>query len=225
MEHPLITYWRSTFRPYQKPGDQGLSFFLPLFPDPLMSPRFANGTWRAGVNFEPSVSHLNFIGRADESELRRQSFQHKQRFQLALRKVGKTQVKGFEVEKVPLYKAVLREDFWSLLERSFPNDIRFMRQLLPFLPVTNAVYTTAFLRDGGQTVGLMNVGVSARVALAMNAAVLPEVRGRGVCRALVDVAAQVARDHNAKQAVFWTQHEFLLRFADSADEYNIFVRA
>lgn len=209
MRHPLVTYWKSTFAQYNYAEG---AFFLPNFPDPIMSPIFTE----AGPH-QNRILSKNIPPPKNATLIK--SF-----------KVGTCRLNHWPdylgpTEIQPLHVAVVRENFWQILEQSFPKDMAYLRKLLPFLPVTNALYKTIFIKtEDGRTAGLVNLGVSDHVALVLTAAILPEFRGHKLCRQIVNIAGSTAQKLGAEWAVYWTEHDFLLKYAHQVHHYQIFLR-
>lgn len=210
MKHPLEKYWRSVFGQYRSADH---TYRLPLFPDPLMSPNFG------GPSYAGYVNRITTAGIPTP-----RNFRPGPRFKIGTCDITVWPAPPHELEIVPLHVAVTREDFWQILGESFPKDLPFLRNLLPFLPVTNAVYKTAFIKDRGEIAGLVNVGVSGGHALVLTAAILPQARGKKLTHHIVDIAGYVARKNGAHTAIYWTEYSYLLKYAHEIQDYQIFFR-
>lgn len=214
MKHPLVQYWQSTFSAWSC-SDNPLTFLIPGFGDPVMSACFAEVDRR---------THYNYIGDHPLSALNGYSLSKS--FSLGTYNLlnAASERESAEAMTTPLADAIKLEHFWMILNGSFPNDLPYLRRLLPFLLETKAEYTTAFVIEANKPVGLVNVGVSGRNALVLTASILPNFRGRGLCHDLVGIAKNIARENGAETAMYWTEHPFLLRYADQIYAYQIFRR-
>jgi GNAT superfamily N-acetyltransferase len=219
MEHVFQKYWRTTFANYQtEPG----RFAIPEFRDPLMSPRFAFGPFVDGAYF-------NFIGDPEEIErvAEKLGFKRSRTFMLGTKTLEGWRPRALDAEVLPLKEAIERPEMWEILSDGFPAHVRLLKAMLGFLPNTRARYLTTFLNEnpGGPPAGVVTVGVCEESALVLTAAIRSSSRGKKLGYDLVEAAAQSALALGAREAVFWTEHEFLLKFADEVTGYSIFQRA
>ncbi len=128
------------------------------------------------------------------------------------------------VKRMPLTHALMKPELWTILGEGFPGNEAMLRRLLIFLPKTEARYITIFLEADGEPAATVTVGAAAETALVLTACVRPKFRGRGLTHDLVEAAAQSALELGAREAVFWSDREFLMKFADRVVDYSIYRR-
>lgn len=214
--HPLIKFWQNCYGAFAYSLAEGVGFSVPGFSDPLMSPRFVTG--KLELFLRDGGEYFNWIGPAMESP---SHYRKQVEFFVG---VADTHLATSSAPVIPLRQALLRKDFWQLLEEGFPRDLTFLRVLLPYLARRpNADFQTVLLQEKGNTKAVITVGVSGGVALAMNAVVAKGERGKGLSQALAYEARVQAGKLGAKEIVFWSELEFLQRHARRVDSYAVYV--
>ncbi|MGZ3737150.1 MAG: hypothetical protein ACXVC0_19420 [Bdellovibrionota bacterium] len=224
----MIRFWEAAYVQYRRPLAEGLGFHVPQFPFPLLSPNFVVGNSARFLRAnEGLLSHFNQIVPLghDQRCPPPNGFRLSQQFYLGERRIASQPLpSGFSSHVVTLGKALAGEELWDMLEDGFAKDAPFLRSLLPFLTTLEADFRTAFLREGGKTVGAISVGVAGGAALVLNAVVPGVERGRGLSAILTDLAQSVAVSRGATHAFFWTEHAFFGRHADAIQHYRIFEK-
>jgi hypothetical protein len=218
MEHAFVRYWQKTFKPYRK---SDLQFEVPGFADPILNANFLDRIPLGGA-----LSHFNFVG--DDREIHLQAveagYRRTHRFQLGTRSLRGWPVRGIPSTRMPLSHALMRPEFWEILGEAFPESEAMLKRLLIFLPKTEAKYLTSFIEADGEPAAVITVGAVEETALVMTGAVRKKFRGRGLTHQLVEAAAQSAIELGAREAVFWTERHFLVKFADRVTDYSIYRR-
>jgi hypothetical protein len=218
MEHSFVRYWQKTFKPYQKSPKQ---FDVPGFADPILCANFLDRIPLGGTH-----AHFNFVG--DDREIHLQAleagYRRTHRFQLGTRSLRDWPSRPTEAQRMPLAHALMKPEFWEIIGDAFPESESILRRLLIFLPKTEAQYVTNFLEADGEPAAVVTVGVTEETALVLTGAVRKKFRGRGLTHKLVEAAAQSAIALGAREAIFWTEKEFLLKFADRVTDYTIYRR-
>lgn len=224
----LLRFWGAAYRRYEIPLAEGRGYHVPEFPVPLLSPRFVTGDRGAFLRLNSGLTHFNEIVPLghDQRGPAPSGFRLDKQFYLGERALSpRGLAEGYSARILPLAEAVRGNELPALLAEGFPRDVEFLRRaLLPFLAALDARFLTAFLDEGGRSVGAVSVGVAGGVALVLNAVIRAADRGRHLSPILTDLAQDVALDAGAKEAFFWTEHPFLSRHADLVRHYRIFAR-
>jgi GNAT superfamily N-acetyltransferase len=224
----IFSFWKAAYSRYRRPIAEGLGFFVPEFPIPLLSPCFLTGEKTAFLRANPWLSHFNEVlplgyGQREAAPL---GFRLEMQFYLGERRIAANPLNSeLAVQIMPLAEALNGEELWCLLGKGFPRDAPFLRTLLPFLTTLDADFRTIFLQERGNTVGVVSIGVAGGVALVLNAVTAPESRGRGVSRMLAQVAEDLAHRLGAERAFYWSELPFLGKHADIVRHYRIYSRS
>jgi hypothetical protein len=226
-EHSLLRFWKHAYARFHQPLEGGFGFHVPLFPNALLSPKFAVGRREAFLAANRQLPHFNEIVPLghDQRGPAPLGFRLAKQFFLGERKVeARSLPEGFSLERMPLAAAIEIEGYWRLITDGFGGDTAFLRMLSPFLCTLEAEFVTTFLLEEGRRVGVVTVGLAGDSALVLNEVVDSRERGRGLSLVLSDVAQNLAFERGARHAFFWTEHAFFGRHADRVDHYRVFER-
>lgn len=224
----MIRFWESAYARYRRPLEEGVGFYVPQFPVPLLSPQFLTGN--RALFLERNRGLIEYFNEIvplghDQRGPAPAGYRLEKQFFLGERRIAARELPaGFSVRVVPLADAIEGEALRGLLADGFPRDAAFLRVLLPFLAGLDAEFRTLFLREGERDVGAVSVGVAGGVALVLNAVIPSSDRGRRLSPVLTDASQTLAVSLGATEAFFWTEHPFLGRHADCLWHYRIFSR-
>src|SRR5690606_1899968 len=102
----------------------------------------------------------------------------------------------------------------DLLKEGFPSDYQFLAKLTEFLLTTNATYLN--ICSGDKPFAMTNLAIANDIALIFNGVVSLPLRSKGIAGSLFKTALYEAHLRGAKELLFWTKHEGLLRYSESS---------
>lgn len=196
MSSVVETYWQRTFADYQV---SARSFFIPDYPNPIMSADFGRTNFIESTPCETSkmTFRLGVLDITPESQC-------EQRYTTR-----------------PLSQGIGLDHYQDLLEKCFTNQAVFLMNLSHFLITTKAQYLNLTLENNNEVVAMTNLAISGDIALLFNGCVDPRYQKQGFAYRLIRSATSEALQYGAKQVFFWTTHEALLRYANRHYYYNI----
>jgi hypothetical protein len=224
-EHPLIQFWVGAYAQMSTVHKYGISFCHPLFKDPLMSPNFLTSPIHEFVKESSKFAHLNCISSDSIESENIANFRIVKRFFLGTVKIESPKMKPkLECDVMPLHQATHLPEFFELLRDGFPHDIEFLKRMIFELPASNAHYYCLTIKQSEKILGFLNIGIFGSISLIFNTVIREEFRNQSLSNELFAHAKIFLKSKNVKQAVFWTNHQGLVKQAHSVDCYTIYSK-
>ncbi len=199
----------ANYRLSSKVQQENIHFHIPNFQDPLMSPAFGK---------------LNLIHEIDSQVPHRVGQEWLKTFYLGSFNSSPNQqhqnIKEFKT--LPLKEAIRKKIYWELLQDGFPQNIDFLKKLIPFLASLEKPHFVIFLYKNSQAVAMLTIGVSQNIGLILNAVIKSQYQGQWLTRPLYHLIQKFGNQYKIDQFLYWTIHRALTKYFDKAHLYSLY---
>ena len=115
-------------------------------------------------------------------------------------------------------------DMSKMMLKGYLKDFEFLKKLFNFLPSLNARFKVGLIKEEGETLASVVLGITGDEAVLLSGVVNSKFRNQGISRDIYNMSLKICSTDGVKNLFYWTIEKKLLNYADSVHRYLIYTK-